>query len=69
MQRILIVEDEEPISNLIKINLIAEGYMCKCVFNGIDAANIIEDEEFDLILLDIMLPDESGLDVLKKLRY
>ena len=40
MQRILIVEDEEPISNLIKINLITEGYMCKCVFNGIDAANI-----------------------------
>ena len=68
MQRILIVEDEEPISNLIKINLIAEGYMCKCVFNGIDAANIIEDEKFDLILLDIMLPGIDGYELLEYIK-
>lgn len=68
MQRILIVEDEEPISNLIKINLITEGYMCKCVFNGIDAANIIEDEKFDLILLDIMLPGIDGYELLEYIK-
>lgn len=68
MQRILIVEDEEPISNLIKINLISEGYMCKCVFNGIDAANIIEDEKFDLILLDIMLPGIDGYELLEYIK-
>ena len=68
MQRILIVEDEEAISNLIKINLIAEGYMCKCAFNGIDAANIIEDEKFDLILLDIMLPGIDGYELLEYIK-
>lgn len=68
MQRILIVEDEEPISNLIKINLIAEGYMCKCAFNGIDAANIIEEEKFDLILLDIMLPGIDGYELLEYIK-
>ena len=65
---ILIVEDEEPISNLIKINLVSEGYMCKCAFNGIDAANIIEDEKFDLILLDIMLPGIDGYELLEYIK-
>lgn len=68
MQKVLIVEDEEPISNLIKINLTAEGYMCKCAFNGIDAANIIEDEKFDLILLDIMLPGIDGYELLEYIK-
>lgn len=68
MQRILIVEDEEPISNLIKINLAPEGYICKCAFNGIDAANIIEEEKFDLILLDIMLPGIDGYELLEYIK-
>lgn len=68
MQRILIVEDEEPISNLIKINLTSEGYMCKCEFNGIDAANIIDNEKFDLILLDIMLPGIDGYELLEYIK-
>ncbi len=68
MKKVLIVEDEEPISNLIKINLVSEGYMCKCAFNGIDAANIIEDEKFDLILLDIMLPGIDGYELLEYIK-
>lgn len=68
MQKILIVEDEEPISNLIKINLVAEGYICKCAFNGIDAANIIEEEKFDLVLLDIMLQGIDGYELLEYIK-
>ena len=60
MKKILIVEDEEPISNLIKVNLNAEGYRCTCAFDGKAAADFIEEEDFDLILLDIMLPEING---------
>ena len=64
MKKILIVEDEEPISNLIKVNLIAEGYHCTCAFDGKAAADFIEKEDFDLILLDIMLPEINGYELL-----
>lgn len=54
MQRILIVEDEEAIANLIQINLTAQGYHCTCAYDGIAGAGLIEKGIFDLILLDIM---------------
>ena len=56
MNRILIVEDEPAISNLIQMNLAAAGYCCDCAFDGAEAADRLEQEGFDLILLDIMLP-------------
>ena len=65
MKKILIVEDEEPISNLIKVNLTAEGYRCACAFDGKVAADFIEKENFDLILLDIMLPEINGYELLE----
>lgn len=65
MQRILIVEDEEAIANLIKINLTAEGYHCTCAYDGKMGADYIEKEFFDLILLDIMLPEISGYELLE----
>lgn len=68
MKKILIVEDEKPISNLIKLNLTSEGYLCKCAFDGIEAANIIEEEKFDLILLDIMLPGINGYELLEYIK-
>lgn len=68
MQRILIVEDEEPISNLIKVNLTAEGYHCTCAFDGKVAADFIEKEDFDLILLDIMLPEINGYELLEYIK-
>ncbi|MGG7214643.1 response regulator transcription factor [Clostridium nigeriense] len=68
MKKILIVEDEKPISNLIKVNLTSEGYLCKCAFDGIEASNIIEEEKFDLILLDIMLPGINGYELLEYIK-
>ena len=65
MKKILIVEDEVPISNLIKVNLTAEGYRCTCAFDGKAAADFIEKEDFDLILLDIMLPNINGYELLE----
>lgn len=68
MKKILIVEDEEPISNLIKVNLTAEGYRCTCAFDGKAAADYIENEDFDLILLDIMLPEINGYELLEYIK-
>lgn len=68
MQKILIVEDEEPISNLIKVNLTAEGYRCICASDGRMAADFIENETYDLILLDIMLPEIDGYELLEYVR-
>lgn len=68
MKKILIVEDEEPISNLIKVNLTAEGYRCTCAFDGKAAADYIEKEDFDLILLDIMLPEINGYELLEYIK-
>ena len=64
MKKILIVEDEKPISDLIKMSLLGEGYHCTCVYDGQDAADLIERETFDLILLDIMLPRIDGYELL-----
>lgn len=68
MQKILIVEDEEPISNLIKINLQAEGYECTCAYTGKEGADYIENEMFDLVLLDIMLPEINGYELLEYIK-
>ncbi len=68
MKKILIVEDEEPISNLIKVNLTAEGYRCTCAFDGETAADFIEKEDYDLILLDIMLPEINGYELLEYIK-
>ncbi len=65
MIKVLIVEDEEPISNLIKMNLMRAGYQCSQAFDGTTAADIIENEHFDLILLDIMLPGIDGYELME----
>ncbi len=68
MIKILIVDDEKPICDLIDMNLTAAGYDCKSVQNGLDAIDLIEKENFDLILLDIMLPGADGFDIMEYIR-
>lgn len=65
MIKILIVDDEEAIANLIRMNLVKAGYQCELAFDGEEAANLIEQKAFDLILLDIMLPKLNGYEVLE----
>lgn len=62
---ILIVEDEKPISDLLDMSLTDAGYHCTCVYNGMDAANLVDHGRFDLILLDIMLPEVDGYELLE----
>lgn len=65
MIRILVVEDEKAISDFIAMNLTSAGYTCRQVFDGMAAANAIEQQSFDLILLDIMLPEISGFELME----
>jgi DNA-binding response OmpR family regulator len=68
MIKILVVDDEKSICDLIDLNLSASGYHCQSVQNGLDAIDLIEKENFDLILLDIMLPGADGYDVMEYIR-
>ena len=65
MNKILIVEDERAIRDLIKIELEAHGYKCEYAENGEIAADYIEQKNYDLILLDIMLPKIDGYELLE----
>ena len=64
MARILIVEDERPIRNLIQRNLELIGHTCVGVGDGVDALEIMESERFDLLIFDIMLPGISGFELI-----
>lgn len=68
MIQILIVEDEKPIANLIDMNLTGCGYHCTRVYDGLQAADLIETTSFDLILLDIMLPGADGYELMEQIR-
>ena len=68
MIHILIVEDERPISNLIRLSLKKAGYACTCAYDGAEAADILETTRFDLILLDVMLPEIDGFSLMEYIR-
>ena len=68
MAKILIVEDESPIANLIRISLTKAGHLCTCAGDGAQAAKLLECNPYDLILLDIMLPEIDGMTLMGYIR-
>lgn len=66
--KILIVDDDININELIDMYLKSVGYYTKKCFNGNDACNIIATHEIDLVILDVMLPGKDGIEVLKYIR-
>lgn len=68
MKRILLVEDEENLHEAIKLNLDIEGYRVNSVYSGKEAINISKERKFDLIILDVMLPDVNGFDICETIR-
>ncbi len=68
MVRILAVDDERPIAELLRLSLTRAGYQCICAYDGISAADLIEKEFFDLIILDIMLPGIDGFELMEYIR-
>ena len=68
MIKILIVEDEKPISNLIRMSLKGAGYSCDQAFDGNEALDKVDEMVYDLILLDIMLPEVDGFELMEYIR-
>lgn len=68
MPDILIVEDDDAIADLIRMNLSSEGYRCVCAGDGMEGMDAFERESFDLILLDIMLPKLDGYALLERIK-
>jgi len=67
-ERILVVDDEEDILELVRYNLAREGYHVTGALTGEDALKKARSETFDLIVLDLMLPGIDGLEVAKRLK-
>ena len=68
MHKILIVEDDPQIAKSLQINLKFNGFETKAATTVSDAWILLKDEHFDLVCLDIGLPDGSGLDLCQKVR-
>ncbi len=68
MSKILIVEDEKNISDLIKDTISLAHYEYDCSYDGEDALNKIKENKYDLILLDIMLPKIDGFEIIEKIK-
>lgn len=66
--KILVVDDEQPIADILKFNLEKEGYQVICAFDGGMAVDLALKENPDLILLDLMLPVKDGMDVCREVR-
>ena len=67
-QKILVVDDEEDILELLKFNLSREGYQVLCAVSGEQALRLVRSENPDLIMLDLMLPGIDGLEVTRRLK-
>lgn len=68
MIKILIVDDELPIRELLRMSLSDAGFQCTCADNGLTAANLLENNHYDLVLLDIMLPHIDGYELLEYIK-
>jgi two-component system, OmpR family, response regulator VicR len=67
-KKILVVDDEKPIADILQFNLKKEGYVVYCAYDGNEALQLVEEIQPDLILLDIMLPLIDGMEVCREVR-
>ncbi len=68
MAKILLVEDDQDLSMMVKAGLEGERHIVECAFDGEEAIHLLKSEEYDVVVLDWQLPKLSGIEVLKKLR-
>lgn len=68
MERILIIEDEKDVNQLLAQNLQNNGYETVSVWNGLDGVRQLQNQHFDMVLLDLMLPYKSGDEILREIR-
>ncbi|MDR7318657.1 response regulator YycF [Brevibacillus nitrificans] len=68
MAKLLVVDDEKPIADILKFTFEKEGYQVVCAYDGEEALVVVQNERPDLILLDVMLPGRDGMDVCRAVR-
>lgn len=68
MKKILVVDDEKPISDIISFNFVNEGYQVEKAYDGEEALSVFEASKPDLVVLDLMLPKKDGLEVCREIR-
>ncbi len=67
-KKILVLDDEEHITSLVKAYLEKEGFIVNCALNGVEGLSLAKREEFDLVILDIMMPEMDGYSFLREFR-
>lgn len=67
-KKILVVDDEQPIADILEFNLKKEGYEVVCAYDGEEALKKVEEEKPDMVLLDVMLPLRDGMEVCREIR-
>ncbi|GIN86715.1 DNA-binding response regulator [Heyndrickxia sporothermodurans] len=67
-KKILVVDDEKPIADILQFNLKKEGYTVYCAYDGDEAIKMVEEVNPDLLILDIMLPKRDGIEVCREVR-
>ena len=66
--RILVVDDERAIADIIKFNLEKEGYLVQTAYDGVEAMEKMHNSDIDLAILDVMMPKKDGFEVLREIR-
>lgn|SRR5574341_2419572 len=69
MKRIFVVDDNKDITDLVKLMLESSGYSCVTANSGSEALNLMHNNAFDLVLLDMAMPEVTGIDVLDKVKH
>jgi two-component system alkaline phosphatase synthesis response regulator PhoP len=67
-KRVLVVDDERPLANALDLKLSHEGFNVKAVYSGAEAVEALKSDYFDLVLLDLMMPQQDGFYVLDQIR-
>lgn len=68
MNRILIVEDDESIAQMMRLCLVKNKYICDLCYDGAQGARMVEENSYDMVLLDIMLPEIDGMELIEYIR-
>lgn len=68
MAKVLIIEDDQSISDMMSIYLTEEGYEVECAFEGNEGKRVVQEDEPDVVILDVMLPDTDGIALCREIR-
>ena len=67
--RVLVIDDEEDMRHLIEMYLLNSGFLCTQAANGAEALQVFKDEQIDVVLLDIMMPEQDGFSVCESVGF